>query len=113
MDLREFTLDGEARAQLTAFGLRHAAELARTLAGATPGCLPLGDVEEGRTGGRIWYAFDQLAVTTGDTSRVLVLEAGGRVFALTALAVPGSGEEVRREVAAAQEAFAGGLADRP
>lgn len=108
MDLRELRMDEEARAQLAAYGLRHVAELARSLAGATNGIVPVGEVEEANAAGRPCYAFHQMSVSTGDTTRVLVVESGGRVFALHALAVPGAGEEVRREVAAAQEAFVTG-----
>lgn len=101
-------MDAEARAQLTAYGLRHVAELTRSLAGATNGIVPVGEVEEVGSAGRPGYAFLQMSVSAGDTTRVLVVEAGGRVFALNALAVPGAGEEIRREVEAAQEAFVAG-----
>lgn len=101
-------MDTEAGVQLAAYGLRHVAELARSLAGATNGIVPVGEVEEVISAGRPCYTFHQMSVSAGDTTRVLVVEAGGRVFALNALAVPGAGEEIRREVAAAQEAFVAG-----
>jgi hypothetical protein len=109
IDLREIRLDEEALAQIGVHGLRPVAVLARTLAGTTAGVMPISDVEEISIGGRRCFAFEQVTVASADTTRVVVLEAGGRVFTLSSLAVPGAGEEVRQAVAAAQEAFVEGM----
>jgi hypothetical protein len=109
MDLREIRLDAEAQDQLGVHGLRPVADLARTLAGTTAGVMPISDVEELSVGGKRCFAFGQVTVESADTARVVVFAAGGRVFTLSSLAVPGAGEEVRRAVDAAQEALIEGM----
>lgn len=103
--VREIVLDPEARRQVTAADGRVIAELSLGLAAGNASTLILAPLERVSVPRGEGYAFEQVDTATGDTARVVVLEAGERAFEIHALVVGGGKGVARAGVFSAQQRF--------
>lgn len=105
MAVREIALDDEARRRLDDDGTHTVAELSLGLAGGDPAVSVLTPLERVAGPGDDGYAFEEVNTTTGDTTRVEIVGAGGRVFEVQALLLGGGKGAPRESVFAVQRRF--------